>query len=124
MATTWTAIGNGYAYADVSIASGGNITSEIDMIGYSLLRVEMPAAWDAANLTFQVGAVSGSLVDHYLDGMEYTKTSAAASRSVGFTPADSMLFQRYIKIRSGTAGTPVTQTAARTLRIVGVKIID
>lgn len=118
--TTWVSMGHDYAYTDVSVTT---LSDAVDMIGYSIVRIEMPSAWTAASLTFQVSADNVTFVNAYLDGAEYTKT-VSTSQGIGFVPADAMLFQRYIKIRSGTADTPVTQTAARTLRIVGVKIID
>lgn len=49
-----------------------------------------------------------------------TTIAAAASRGI-IVPLHDMIGFRYIKIRSGTAGTPVNQTDARTLTLICVR---
>lgn len=86
----------------------------VDLYGCRAVGIQMPAAWDAANLTFQ-GSADGTTYFNVYDkaGTEYTVT-AAASRYI-ILNRDDMLGIRYLIIRSGTAGVPVNQTAARTL---------
>lgn len=89
----------------------------VDLQGCTPAAIEMPAAWDTANLTFSVASsLSGTYKNVYDEfGSEATVT-AAASRFIRLSPADWWGL-RYLKIRSGTAGTPVTQTAARIITI-------
>ena len=97
-----------------SISSGASITGDIDLGLYRLLRITMPATWDAADLTFQVsdkGDTWANLYDNF--GTEY-KVVAAASRSI-MIPAGDFLGVRYLRIRSGTSSAAVNQTGARSL---------
>lgn len=89
----------------------------VDLQGCTPAAIEMPSAWDTGNLTFSVAStLSGTYKNVYDEfGTEVTVT-AAASRFIRLSPAD-WWSMRYLKIRSGTSGTPVTQTAARTLTI-------
>lgn len=110
-----------FASMDANIANGASLSQAIENIGLgaasALVGIEMPAAWTAANLTFQVSFDGDTYKDLYdKDGNEVTVT-AAASRYIGLIPS---LFAgiRHLKVRSGTSGTPVNQGAARTLRLV------
>jgi hypothetical protein len=81
----------------------------------------MPTSWTAADLTFQ-GAEKqdGTFQNIYdSDGTEVT-VSAAASRAISLTPAemDALSAWAAIKVRSGTAGSPVAQAAARDVFVV------
>jgi len=77
----------------------------------------MPAAWTAADITFQVSADGSTYCNLYEeDGTEFTLT-VGASYHVMISP-DSLWGAHWIKVRSGTAGTPVNQAAARTITLV------
>ena len=85
--------------------------------GVGLIRLAMPAAWDAANITVQSSMEGVTYNDLYdKDGNVYTITTAA-SRSIILPPADFAGI-RYLKLRSGTPSVPVAQTAARDLTLV------
>lgn len=102
------------AYQQVTIANGANLSAAINIVGSGIVRITTPSAWTAANLTFQVshdGTTFNNLYDQY--GSEYTVV-AAASRAITLQPSDFAGFN-YIKVRSGTSGTPVTQAADRSL---------
>lgn len=103
----------------IEIASNGNITPALDLKAERLHTIIMPAAWDAGGITFQVSADNTTWRDLYNSAGEYALTVAAASRALA---VDQTLFKayRYVKIRSGTSGTPVTQTAARALQLLTV----
>lgn len=98
----------------VSIANGASLSGLIKLAGLAICGVVMPAAWTAANLTFQ-GAIDddgGDLKDIYdAAGIEMTVV-AAASRHIILDPIDFSSV-RFIKVRSGTTGTPVNQGALR-----------
>lgn len=96
------------------------LSAAISLGNNRLARIDMPATWVAANLTFQVSADDVTYTNLYDSlGTEYT-VIAAASRSILLNLAD-FLGIRYLKIRSGTASVPVNQTADRalTLGVVG-----
>lgn len=100
-----------------TIASGGSLSGALDLGNQRLSRIAMPAAWDAASLTFQTspdGVTYNNLYDS--SGNEYTVT-AAASRAILVNYIDFVGI-RYLKIRSGTSAVPVNQTADRALSLV------
>lgn len=102
---------------DVVIALNGNLSGAAELKGSALVGIVMPAAWDTANLTFQA-SYDGTTYNNVYDssGNEVTVT-AAASRFIQISPA-AWSSVAYLKVRSGTSGTPVTQTAARTIKLV------
>jgi hypothetical protein len=100
-----------------SIAAGASITAAIDLGTARLARIAMPAAWDAADLTFRTsfdGVAFADLYDIY--GSEYT-VKAAASRSI-IVPLSDFVGVRYLEIRSGKSSLAVNQTALRALTLV------
>lgn len=103
----------------VTIANGASLSSEIDLGGYELEAIHMPAAWTAANLTFTAATVSGGTFDAVHDdgGTEVTVT-AAASRAIPLgTVTRRLNGLQFIKVRSGTAGAAVNQAADRTITL-------
>lgn len=104
----------------VTILINESLSDEIDLEGFGLFAIEMPAAWTAANLTFQVATASGgTFQDLYDDGGNEVVVTAAAARVIGLdAKAPEIASLRFIKIRSGTTGTPVAQLAARTLTLI------
>ncbi len=87
------------------------LSAEIDLGGSSMQTILMPAAWTAASLTFSVAeATSGTFRNAYDDSGTEVVVTTAASRAI---PMPSELAgARFIKLRSGTSGTPVTQLSA------------
>lgn len=102
---------------DVVIAGGASLSAAVDIDGSSLVGIVMPAAWTAANLTFQ-GSSDDSVFNNLYDdaGTEVTVTAAAA-RYIAVQPSEFVGFDT-LKIRSGTSGTAVTQAAARTITLI------
>jgi len=108
-----------------TIASGASISDAVDMSAYAinkdnyrLFGIVMPAAWTAANLTFQASFDGGTTWNDVMDatGTEYTVT-AGTSR---YIPVDPTPFAAIpmLKIRSGTAAAPVNQAADRALTFI------
>ena len=88
----------------------------LDLVRYS--GIIMPAAWDAANLTFQVAtALAGPYTNLYNSAGAEVVVTAAAGRTI---MTENLPKWPYLIIRSGTAGTPVVQTAARQIVLVGI----
>jgi len=104
----------------VTILSGTSLSGEVILGSHRIVAIIMPAAWTAANLTFQAAAVSGgTFQDIYDDAGTEVSVTAAQARSI---PVSSVLKQigqfEYIKIRSGTVGVPVAQAADRVIILV------
>lgn len=98
----------------VTIANGASLSAAINLAGEGVLSIRMPAAWTTANLTFQASTDGTTYNDVYDEfGTEYTVT-AAASRHILVDPS-KFAGATYLKVRSGTTGTPVNQGADRSL---------
>jgi hypothetical protein len=119
----------GRAYIDATESIDDN---PIDVRAFELVAIQMPADWDAANLTFQgkPGATlsakapgSNEVLQNVYDsgGTEVTVT-AAADRYIVFTAAHAAALNglAWVKIRSGTSGAAVVQNAAREIILLGV----
>lgn len=91
-----------------TILSGASLSNEIDLEGYIPVGIAMPAAWTAANLTFEEGG-DGDSYDSA--GIELTAV-AAVNRHITLDPIEFAGF-RSISIRSGTTGVPVNQGGDR-----------
>ncbi len=114
--------------------ANGTAVSTIAYIGDGdFIGLVMPAGWDAAGITFQGGVAlpntpvaqspateTGPPVFANLfnqGGNEVTITSPAAGEQITI-PEDMINGCEWIKIRSGTSGSPVNQTADRTLYVI------
>lgn len=113
-------VGN-FVLKPVTISSGGSLSAAVDALGLLLLGIKMPAAWTTAGLTFS-GSVDGGTTYQDLydeDGNEVGWTGAAVDRILFQAGAQPILCgMTHLKIRSGTSGTPVTQTADRSLILI------
>ena len=85
-----------------------------------LAGIVIPAGWVAADLTFQGSADGTDFYDVYDEFDAEVVVQAAASRYIILDPAKFMNFG-WIKVRSGTTATPVTQTGGP-LELVAVLI--
>jgi hypothetical protein len=113
----------GYNARVATIASGQQLSGEIDTSGESVAAIIMPSAWTAAVITFQgahaLVANGGVYADVYDDNGNELQIQAAASRAIGIDAASRILSgYRFLKVRSGTSASGVTQTPARTLQLL------
>lgn len=99
------------------------LSDVVDMDGYTMVALDMPATWIAANITLQsCSTATGTFKDVYDDSGSEVVITAAGNR---FISIDANMFKiaplRYIKLRSGTSAAPVNQTATRviTLQVKG-----
>lgn len=108
---------------NATIAAGASVSNAIDLTGLVILSIQMPAAWTAAAITFQASYDGASFGDVYDDGgTEVTIASAnvVASRViVNAGILEKLAGCRFIKLRSGTTGTPVNQGVAAVIRVTG-----
>ncbi|MGV8131611.1 MAG: hypothetical protein ACP5N7_05935 [Candidatus Pacearchaeota archaeon] len=101
------------AVIDSNVAVGDSI----DLADDRLIAIIIPSTWTTANLTFLASLGNGVWYNIYTyDGTELTYT-AAASRWLIVKPIDFAGI-RYLKIRSGTSGTPVLQADDRDVSLV------
>jgi hypothetical protein len=96
---------------------GASLSSAVDLHGQAVLRIDMPATWTAANLTFQVSNDNIAFQNLFDDFGVEVSAQAAASIAIRLQPSD-WASVKYLKVRSGTSGTPVVQIAARTINLV------
>lgn len=101
--------------ASVTIANNASLSGAVELGSARLVGIEMPGAWTTAGITFQVSSDGTNFSDLYDDSTERTY-AVAASRYVA-VPLDKWTGIRHIKVRSGTAGSPVNQGAARVIKL-------
>lgn len=106
----------------VTISSGASLSPavQLDKDGAgALVAIVMPSGWDAASITLQAIAdpTATTFVNVFDSSGTETTITAAASRYIQLIPT---LFagMTQVKIRSGTSGAPVNQTADRALTLV------
>jgi len=106
-----------------TIASAGNLSAAVELYGGDVVRIAMPAAWTAADLTFQVSDDGGTTFRNlYWDWGPELVIDAAAAITIELSPFIGLQRIDQIKVRSGTAGTPVAQAAEREILLaVGPK---
>jgi|GEM_PF-650031 len=117
MAADLTQVDNNRFTATPVIANGTSQSDAIATKGATVLGVQMPAAWDAASISFLVsadGVTYGPLKDS--TGSEIT-ISVSAGDAISLAPADFAVWT-HVKIRSGTSGAPVNQTADRAIKVM------
>lgn len=102
----------------VTIANGTSLSPAIDLAGHVLLGIVIPAAWTAANVTFQVSA-DGVTYGNYFDSTGTEITVIAAAGQYLQLSAATFVGVRFAKIRSGTNSVPVNQGSDRILTLVG-----
>lgn len=111
-----------------TIANGASLSGAVDMQSCTPARIIInpsgaASGWTAANLTFQSsedGVTFGKLTDEFGTEAQVTVDSTAAASgqvTIRLSPGDWWIL-RWLKIRSGTSGTPVAQGAERTIRVV------
>lgn len=106
----------------VTITAGASLSSAVYVGGLQLVSIQLPSTWTTAGITFQ-GALDGSGNEGDA-GLNATfvnlQTSAAAELAVSSIAASFIITvanlnidsMRWLKIRSGTSGSPVTQVSS------------
>ena len=107
-----------------TIALNGTQSNAIDLEGYQLAALIMPAAWTASGgITFLASdALDGTYGPVYDDTGTEVKVTAAASGAAGtripiVQNAVALASLRFIKLRSGVAGAEVAQGAERVITL-------
>lgn len=108
-------------YVTATITSGTSLSEAINTGDMKLAGIKMSGAWNAANLTFQGCEIEGgTYMDIYDDAGTELSVTAAANHAIALTDKvfEAVNAYKYIKIRSGTSSTPVSQTADREIILV------
>lgn len=106
-----------YALLTTIIADGASLSSAVTLQNRPLLSIAVPSGWDDADMTFQVsfdGITYYELID---EAGAAVSVDAAASKVIRTTNLDQWAGYEYLKIRSGTFASPVTQSGAVTLSL-------
>lgn len=104
------------AVVSFAIGSGASLSDANRVAGNASVEIVMPAAWTAADITFQTSDDGITYQDLYRAGAEVS-VAVDTAQNVRLDPGDYIGIN-YIKLRSGTSGTPVNQGAARTIKVV------
>lgn len=99
----------------VTIANGESLSSAAYIGHGKLVAVVMPDAWTAAGLTFRGSPDGETFRDIYDASGAETAYAVAAAHHVS---VDKYEGAPWMKLRSGTGGSPVNQGAARTLVLI------
>lgn len=102
---------------EVTIESGESLSAEYRLNGWKIARILMPDAWTTAALTFQESYDGNTFRDVYNSGSEVS-LAVGANQSVNLDGATLLPAIKYLKVRSGTSGTPVTQGAERVITFI------
>lgn len=100
------------------ISSGTSLSAEVDIGAKLLVGIAMPAAWDAAAVTFQVSLDGGATFLDLHNATAEVSLTAAANQFIALDPA-AYRGVNAIKVRSGTSASAVNQSADR---IVGLAV--
>jgi hypothetical protein len=100
-----------------TIATGASLSNALPIGAYAPIAVRFPTAWTTAVLTFDAsedGVTYGAVYD--ADGTELA-IQAGAGRFVALPPAP-FAGASYIRLRSGTVGSPVNQSRERVVVVL------
>lgn len=107
----------------VTIAAGESLSGGVELGSAVLMGVIMPVAWDTAHLSFQASNDNVHWFDLYdVYGDEIMVETPAADYFITvFDPAMTRAVN-YLKVRSGTTGTPVNQTLESFITLILVNV--
>lgn len=101
-----------------TIASGQSLSAAVRLNGTSAQMLLMPSGWDAADISFAVCETeAGTYADLYDAFGNEIAITVAAGRAV-LLPPGLVRAGTWLKLRSGTSGAPVAQTADRLLTLL------
>ncbi len=123
--TDFTKVDNGvqpglFFYYDATILINTALSDAINLGRFSPVALALPSGWTAAKISFTI-STDGTTFDKFLcDQANGEIVSAANNAANQYVVLDPSLFFGVMsfKIRSGTNSVPVTQDAARTIRVI------
>ena len=106
----------------LTVTMATNLSLVIDKSKYKNMLIVMPAAWTAADITFAVSSTKTgtfSKLTYAVDGNEVTaKAVASVVIALDGKAKEALEACPFVKLRSGTAASPVSQDSARTFTII------
>jgi len=121
-----------YIFKPCTIDAAGNLSDEVDLVGYQLVGVVMPAAWTAADIAFQVDPGDGTFrkvydrLGHYfkIDGPVASCIHMLRDTEAEATAADIPIVGAQVKLHSIDTSdeTDEAQDAERTLYAIMVAL--
>lgn len=104
----------------VTIASGASLSGGRSLGPTTLMGILLPASFTGTSITFQVSRDGDTWGNLYDNDAEVSHTAAGGIaitvNAFTFTPWS------FVKIRSGTAGSPTTEAAPRSIVLVSLPI--
>jgi hypothetical protein len=106
----------------VTILNGDSLSDAISLENKVLIGIIMPSTWTTAALTFQFSIDGINYYNAFSLTAELTAntTAAAANSFINISKTAAFDSSRYLKIRSGTAASPVAQGGNRILTVVSI----
>ncbi len=103
----------------VTIANGASISEVIDLTDTTLVGLIMPAVWTTAALNIGV-SVDGTnwLVGYDAFGSAANSIASPVVNGAYALDANALLPWRFVRLRSGTAASPVNQGANRVFTLI------
>lgn len=107
----------------LTIPAGGSASNIIDLTGYKIFRIHMPAAWTTAALTLVSAAEENDTLQKTTDdsGTEISIANTVALASVDIVIDDlALAFASMTRcyLLSGTYASPVNQTVEAVIKLV------
>lgn len=99
----------------VTIASGASLSDAVDIEGAAIVGIQMPASWTAAALTFQGSSDDLTFGNISNDAGAEKSITVSASAFVSIPVSSFLGGCSSVKVRSGTAATPVNQAGDRSI---------
>ena len=109
-----------HARASITILDTESLSEEIDMGGYILLKFVIPSGFPGAFLTFQSSLHGDSDYQNVrFEGAELSLAVVAGENTI-IPPDIALSLYPFIKIRSGTSGSPSVMTSDTEIEILGI----
>lgn len=99
-----------------TITSGQAVSAGVDLGEQRLAGIILPAGWDAASLSFQT-SIDGTNWVELADTSGLIGVAAPAVGRMMMVDPATFYGVRWLKVRSGTAASPVNQTAGRDITL-------
>lgn len=104
-----------YGYVEATIPSGQSLSNGVQIPG-RMVGISVPTM-DSCALTFQASASGETWRDYWVVGGTGETSIAAGTHNHFYPTWTTPSGLGWLKIRSGTAGSPVAQSADRVIRI-------
>jgi len=101
----------------VTIADSASLSDEIDLGDAVLVALQPDSAWDTNAVSFQARGADPALGTLKYEGVEVSFAAVAAEDFVTFSPS-KFAGVRFLKVRSGTAGSAVNQSGASVVTLI------